>query len=93
MNEIHVRYVAQLRQAAGCHEERVAVTAPLTLTDLLRKLAADHGEPLRGFLLQADGSPRSTLLVAIGDRQCPSGESPLIERGTVVTLMAPMSGG
>jgi len=93
MSTVRVRYVAQLKLAAGCGEESITIAAAPTLHDLLRVLSESRGEPLRAFLLTEDGSPRTSLLIAVGDQQAVRGTNRSLVPGDVVTLMSPMSGG
>lgn len=93
MTAVRVRYVAQLKVAAGRHEEQVSLAAAPTLHDLLRVLAESRGERLREFLLATDGSPRSSLVIAVGDEHAARGANRELRAGDVVTLLAPMAGG
>jgi len=90
---IRVRYVAQLKQAAGVAVEEVELASPCSVRDLLLLLADRHGAPLRNLLLGEDGSPQPTILAFVHDEQVvPSDSSPLKD-GDVVTLLSPMAGG
>ena len=93
MMNIHVRYFAQLKLAAGTAEETVALRPAMTLDGLLQRLAELHGEPLRQLLFHDNGTRRQSILVSIGDRQIPLGEKLELRDGERVTLLAPMSGG
>jgi len=48
---------------------------------------------MRDFLLAQDGSPRPSLLIAVGDQHAVRGANRALQAGDLVTLMAPMSGG
>jgi molybdopterin converting factor small subunit len=89
---IRVRYVAQLKQAAGSSEE-VELPSPYTVRDLLLLLADRHGAPLRNLLLAEDGSPQATILVFIRDEQVALADGVPLKEGDVVTLLSPMAGG
>lgn len=93
MSAVRVRYVAQLKLAAGCAEESVPLASAPTLHDLLRIVAASRGDRMRDFLLAQDGLPRPSLLIAVGDQQAVRGANRPLQAGDVVTLMSPMSGG
>lgn len=93
MDGVRVRYVAQLKLAAGCGEEVVPLDRAANLHDLLRTLADGHDQRVRDFLVATDGTPRPSLLIAIGDQQVVRGDNRALRAGDVVTLMAPMSGG
>lgn len=93
MTMVRVRYVAQLKAAAGRHEEEVPLDAAPTLHDLLRVLAENHGERVREFLFGRDGEPRASLVIAVGEEHAARGANRALRVGDVVTLLAPMSGG
>ena len=89
---VRVRYLAQLKQAAGTPGEAVELPAPCPVRDLLLLLAARHGEPLQKLLLAPDGSPQPTILVFVGDEQVAS-DGPSLKDGDDVTLLSPIAGG
>ncbi len=93
MSAVRVRYVAQLKLVAGCGEELVPIADAPSLHDLLRVVAELRGERMRDFLLAQDGSPRPSLLIAVGDQHAVRGANRALQAGDLVTLMAPMSGG
>ena len=93
MISIRVRYVAQLKQAAGVASEEIELSAPWAARDLLLLLADRHGAPLRNLLLGEDGSPQPTILVFVGDEQVVPSDRSLLKDGDVVTLLSPMAGG
>ena len=88
--KVAVRYMAQLRQAAGVTTE--VVEAATTLADLLGVLADRRGAALRRLLLRDDGPPQPTLLVFVGDEQANVAGTTLRE-GDEVTLLSPIAGG
>ena len=93
MISISIRYVAQLKKAAGVACEEVEAPAPCSVRELLPLLADRHGAPLRNLLLGADGSPQSTILVFLGDKQVVLADDVPLKEGDVVTLLSPMAGG
>ena len=48
---------------------------------------------LRPLLLRADGSPRPSLLVVVGDEQVRVDDPRPLKAGDVVTVMTPIAGG
>ena len=90
---IAVRYMAQLKTAAGCAAEQVELDASASVTDLVGRLARQHGEPLAGLLLDAGGRPQPTILVFVGDQQVVAGQSLVLKDGDVLTFLSPMAGG
>ncbi|MBI1915889.1 MAG: MoaD/ThiS family protein [Planctomycetes bacterium] len=93
MISIRVRYVAQLKQAAGVAVEEVELSSSSSVRDLLLLLADRHGAPLGNLLLGEDGSPQSTILVFVRDEQIVPSDGSLLKDGDVVTLLSPMAGG
>lgn len=91
MNEtrvILVRYWASARSAAGVDADRVPVEAPITLTDLLGRLARLHPETRLPQVLDA-------CSVLLGDRPV-STEDPddvLVPPGSSVEFLPPFAGG
>jgi molybdopterin converting factor small subunit len=89
---VWVRYLAQLRSAAGVAEEAVELDTPCTASDLAARLAAQHGVALRRLLLDADGRLSPVVLVFVGDAQV-GPDHGLLEEGDMVTLLTPVAGG
>ncbi len=90
--KIAVRYMAQLRQAAGVAAEVVELDEAGSLADLLRLLAERRGAELCRLLLANNGSPQPTLLVFVGDAQADVSRTTLTD-GDEVTLLSPIAGG
>lgn len=91
MNEtevIRVRYWAAARSAAGVAEEDVAVTGPLTLTELRSAVVARH--PGRAF---ADVVGVCSVLV--GEQPVSSGDPGrvVVRPGDTVEFLPPFAGG
>lgn len=91
MNEtevIRVRYWAAARSAAGVAEEDVAVTGPLTLTELRSAVVERH--PGGGF---ADVVGVCSVLV--GERPVSSGDpgQVVVRPGDTVEFLPPFAGG
>ncbi len=93
MIRISVRYMAQLKQAAGAACEEVALPDPCPVRDLLLAIADRHGTSLRSLLLDADGSLQPTILVFVNDGQLSANDGPALKDGDVVTLLSPIAGG
>jgi molybdopterin converting factor small subunit len=89
--KIAVRYLAQLKHAAGRAGEELDVEAPCTAGALLATLAERHGQPLRGMLLDAKGGVQPTILLFIGDEQVEATAE--LRDGDAVTLLTPIAGG
>jgi molybdopterin converting factor small subunit len=87
---LSVRYMAQLKQAAGVGLEPVEVDEGSTVATLLAHLAARHGA-LGRLLLSERGDPQPTLLVFLGEEQ--ADPATLLRDGQVVTPLSPIAGG
>ena len=81
---VRVRYLAQLRHAAGRSGEEVEIEDGSTVVGLLSRLAEARPE-LRAVLQ----SP--TLLVFVGDEQARADR--LLRAGDEIILMTPIAGG
>ena len=90
--KVVVRYMAQLRQAAGAASEEIELDGAGRVVALLRKLAERHGTVLRRLLLTADDTPQPTLLVFVGDDQADV-RTAVLNDGDAVTLLTPIAGG
>ena len=91
--KVAVRYVAQLRRAAGVAGEEVALEAPCRAHELVARLARGHGPPLHDLLLDAQGRVQPTILVFVGDEQVRAAQDVTLRDGDVVTLLSPVAGG
>jgi molybdopterin converting factor small subunit len=90
---VAVRYMAQLRHAAGLAQEQVELPAACTVQELLIQMAERHGDPLQRLLLAADRILHPTILLFVGDEQVGTDERVLLKDGDVVTVLAPVAGG
>ena len=81
---LQIRYLAQLRHAAGRSAEAVEVEEGCTVAMLAARLA-EMRPALRGVL----SSP--TLLTFVGDEQARPGQ--VLRAGDEILLMTPISGG
>jgi molybdopterin converting factor small subunit len=91
--KVTVKYAAQARVATGVPVEEVELDEPLTIHDLVIRLARQHGSAFRRLALDANGCPHPSLLVAIGDDQVRPGDHRKIAAGETITIMTPISGG
>jgi len=90
---ITVEYTAQIRRAAGLSSESYEVAEGSTAGTLLPMIAERHGADLSRFLIREDGSPQTTLLAFIADRQVRWSQVLPLEDGQTLTLLSPVSGG
>lgn len=91
--KVNVNYLAQLKQAAGISSESVELNTPCSVQDLVTRLAENHGEPLRSFLLDTRGNLCTSILIVVGDTQV-HWETPVqLKEGDVISFLSPLAGG
>lgn len=90
---ITVRYSAQARLAAGVASEDVELVNGSALRDLLGELARRHGPAMERVLLDEEGSPRSSILLCVGDRQVSPTDQRQLAEGDEVTILPFIAGG
>jgi sulfur-carrier protein len=86
--QITVRYWASARAAAGTSSDTLAVTGPLTLTDVVRRAVALHPDSRLAGVLEV-------CSVLVGDRPVASRapDDVVIEPGQTVEFLPPFAGG
>ncbi|WP_323792817.1 MoaD/ThiS family protein [Nocardioides sp.] len=88
MGTISIRYWASARSAAGMDAETLAIDAPITLSEVLRRLGEEHPESRLLAVLDA-------CSVLLGDRPV-STEDPddvLVAAGDTLEFLPPFAGG
>ncbi len=90
---VSVRYLAQVRAAAGRATEQVTLSDASSLVELLRNLAERHGTALRNLLFDPSGGLQPTILVFVGDEQVSGNDAVALKDGDTVTILSPMAGG
>ncbi len=91
--KVTVRYTAQAREAVGTASETIELDGPVTVHDLVVRLARQHGSAFRRLALDEKGCPHAALLVVLGDEQVRSSDPRALADGDTVTIMSPISGG
>jgi molybdopterin converting factor small subunit len=91
--QIDVKYMAQLRHAAGVAVERIVIDSPCTAASLLRRLADGRGDSFRRMLLAEDGTLQPAILLFVGDEQIRADIAHDFRDGDQLTILAPMAGG
>jgi len=91
--QVRMRYLAQLKHAAGIGVEAVDVEAPCAVADLLRRLADRHGDAFRRIVFDAKGNVQPALLIFHGDEQASPDTVRPFQDGDEITVLAPMAGG
>jgi molybdopterin converting factor small subunit len=90
---ISVRYLAQLRQAAGTAGEEVELQTASSARELVTQLAQRRGGDLGRLLLDSDGRLHPTILLFVGDEQVGPEEYTPLKEGDIITLLSPIAGG
>ena len=91
--KITLRYTSQLATAAGTSEEIHEVPDGFGLLELLGNLSMEHGPEFSKFVVNDEGKPVTTLVVAVNGTQVDLGKEVSLEAGSEVILITPMSGG
>ena len=91
--KITLRYTSQLATAAGTSEEDIEVADGIGLVELLGNLSKEHGPEFSKFVVNDDGTPVATLVVAVNDTQVDLRNDLSLEDESEVILITPMSGG
>jgi molybdopterin converting factor small subunit len=91
--KITLRYTSQLATEAGTSEEDIEVADGIGLVELLRNLSQQHGPEFSKFVVNDDGTPVATLVVAVNDTQVDLRNDLSLEDNSEVILITPMSGG
>ena len=93
MMNITVRFETQVKRAAGVSSKVIAAGHLETVAQVVRFLAEESGDQLRGILLNDAGEIRPTIVLFLDDDHvCAADECPL-QDGAVLTIMSPISGG
>jgi molybdopterin converting factor small subunit len=90
---VSVKYMAQLRQAAGIGGETVELDGSATVRDLVHSLAVRHDHAFARFLFGENGTIQPSLLVFVGEEQVRPDSQIVLGDGDTVTLLTPMAGG
>jgi molybdopterin converting factor small subunit len=90
---ISIRYLAQVKRAAGCASEVLDVEECCRLQDLMRRVVDGHSEDLRRLLLSTAGELHDSILLFVGEEQVRWETPRELRDGEVVTVLAPMAGG
>ena len=91
--KIRIRYCGQLKQAAGCASEEVDAGGELSAQELITNLAASHGEPLTGYILDEGGRLRPTVLVFVNEEQLDWEVARELGDGDELVFMSAIAGG
>ncbi len=90
---VSIRYMAQLKHAAGVAREQATLDAACSPHELVTRRAACHGEALHRLLLDGAGRLHPTILLFVGDEQATPAAGYLLKDGDQITVLAPIAGG
>ena len=91
--KVKIRYCGQLKQAAGCALEEVEPGGELSAQELIVSVAARHGEPLTGYLLDESGRLRATVLAFVNEEQVNWETARPLGDGDELVFMSAIAGG
>ena len=91
--KVKIRYCGQLKQAAGCAAEEVDPGDGLSAQELIASVAARHGEPLTGYLLDESGRLRATVLAFVNEEQVDWETARPLGDGDELVFMSAIAGG
>ncbi len=91
--KITVRYLAQIKHAAGVSIEQIEAAPDRTVREFVVDLAEQRAGPLRDALLNPDGNPRRSVLLFVGERQVAAGEDVSLRDGDELLILSPIAGG
>jgi molybdopterin converting factor small subunit len=89
---IGIRYMAQIKMAAGVAIEVLDLPGPTLVGQVLAALAERHAG-IRPLLLTDQGRVQPTLLLFLGDEQITADQEAPRRDGDVLTILTPMAGG
>tara|TARA_Y100000588_G_scaffold364046_1_gene427303 strand:+ start:442 stop:720 length:279 start_codon:yes stop_codon:yes gene_type:complete len=90
---ITFHYTSQLAAAAGNSEEAIDVDDGTGLMEMLLNLSEKHGPEFSKFVVDGNGNPAPTLVIALNGTQIDLGKEVSLEDDSEVILITPMSGG
>lgn len=91
--KVSIRYCGQLKQAAGFPSEELGLEDSLSAQELIASVAANHGEPLAGYLLDEDGHLRATVLAFVNEEQVDWETTRPLGDGDELVFMSAIAGG
>lgn len=91
--KVVVEFYGQARVVAGCERATVEVSPGCTAGNAVLHAAEALAPELRGFLLDVEGRPRRSVLLAVGQRQVSWDGPDEVRDGDTVTILPPIAGG
>ena len=92
MNVI-ITYFAQLGRVAGRPSQTIALEAPCTAQELVRRIVEEHGESFRELVLDTNGELRRSILLFVGQCQVDWDTPHPLRHGDELFLATPVAGG
>ena len=91
--KVTVRYRGQLATAMGVASEEMELPQGSTPASLVREISARASDGFASLMVDGDGVPRRSLLVAIDGEQAVDYDEVLCDEVREVVLMPPIAGG
>ena len=91
--KIHIYFAGPLATAAGASTKSVDMDSGVSIADLIKDLAGAGTEQLQKHLLNEEGLPHPTLIVALDGVQVKDIQVPIPDSVREVMLVSPMAGG
>ncbi|MCP4848011.1 MAG: MoaD/ThiS family protein [Verrucomicrobiaceae bacterium] len=90
---IQIHYRGQLAAAMGVDAEKIEIDHHSSMSAILQDLAKKAGPEFSNIVLDDEGVPRRTLLIAVDGEQVADYDSCLAPGANEITLIPPISGG
>lgn len=84
--------MTQLKAGAACDSISIDAEAPLSVSELIERVAAEQ-PALRPMLLGEDGRRHGWLMIAVDDAVVARGSDPPVRPGSTMVIGTPVSGG
>ncbi len=93
--KVKVQYFASVRELVNLREEVIEVPIGTDIGGLLEVLAAKHGDRLRDYLFDKDGSPRPHLQFILNEKSISEtgGFATVLTDGCIFAIIPPVGGG
>jgi molybdopterin converting factor small subunit len=91
--QITIKYLAQLKQAAGITHETIDIELPCVPSTVLQRLSERHNDHFRRLLFDQDGKLHPAILLFVGQNQVRPDTPCIFREGDIMTILSPMAGG
>ena len=90
---IKIYYRGQLADLINSTTEEITIDSPISLIDLLNKLAKKKDATFNDFIFDENNNLRKSLLIAVDNNQVIDLSAMTIDRDCEITLFPPIAGG